>query len=344
MDILDQIELSKLLKYTGDTAGTLMTTDFISPEKLTVKEALALYKEKMPKENDAAFYLFIVNENNQIQGVISLRKLLLSPSGKYVKEIRNEYPITVHVDQDQEEVATIFQKYRSIALPADDPNIVLGVITVDDIVDVVIEEASEDMLKLSGTSGEDIQSNKLIEGGIWYALVHRLPWLGVTLIGGIIASYIMIIFSKALNQSNIHLSLVLSFVPLLMGLAGNVGNQSATILVRAFAINDVNLKRRWVIIFREVLIGSSIGILIGTIVGSYVWMTTGNEIFAMSILLAILLNMTMAVLFGAGLPVIFKQINIDPAVASAPFISTALDIIGQIIYYIIVIILLNVMI
>ena len=346
MDIEDQIELSKLLKYTGDTAGTLMTTDFISiPEKLTVKEALALYKEKMPKENDAAFYLFIVNENNQIQGVISLRKLLLSPSGKYVKEIRNDHPITVHVDQDQEEVAKIFQKYRSIALPVvDDLNIVLGVITVDDIVDVVIEEASEDMLKLSGTSGEDIQSNKLIEGGIWYALVHRLPWLGVTLVGGIIASYIMVIFSKALNQSNIHLSLVLSFVPLLMGLAGNVGNQSATILVRAFAINDVNLKRRWVIILREVLIGSSIGILIGIIVGSYVWMTTGNEIFAMSILLAILLNMTIAVLFGAGLPVIFKQINIDPAVASAPFISTALDIIGQIIYYIIVIMLLNVMI
>ena len=346
MEIQDQIDLRRLLKYTDDTAGTLMTTDYISiPEKLTVKEALKRYKEKMPKENDAAFYLFIVNENNQIKGVISLRTLLLSPENKYVKEIRNDYPITVHVDNDQEEVAKIFQKYRSIVLPVvDDMNIVLGVITVDDIVNVVIEEASEDILKLSGTSGDDLQSNKLIEGDIWYALVHRLPWLGVTIIGGVIASYIMIIFSKLIDKQLISLSLVLSFVPLLMGLAGNIGNQSATILVRAFAISDVKISKRLVIVFREILIGGSIGSLIGAIVGSFVWFSTGNSIFALCIMSAIFLNMTIAALFGASLPVIFKQMNIDPAVASAPFISTSLDIIGQLVYYLIIILLLQVLI
>lgn len=344
MDIADQIELRRLLQYTGDTAGTLMTTDYISiPEKLSVKEALNLYKEELPEENDAAFYLFIVNENNQIKGVISLRTLLLSPEEKNIKEIRNDYPITVHVEQDQEDVAKLFQKYRSIVLPVvDDMNIILGVITVDDIVDVVIEEASEDMLKLSGTSGDDLQSNRLIEGGIWYALAHRLPWLGVTIVGGIMASYIMIIFSRTVDERLVSLSMILSFVPLLMGLAGNVGNQSATILVRAFAINELKMTKRWVIILRELFIGSSIGILIGIIVGSFVWLTTGNGIFSICITSAIFLNISIAAFFGASLPVILKQINIDPAVASAPFISTSLDIIGQLIYYIIVIGLLKI--
>ena len=344
MEIADQIELRRLLQYTGDTAGTLMTTDYISiPEKLSVREALNLYKEKLPEENDAAFYLFIVNENNQIKGVISLRTLLLSPEEKNVKEIRNDYPITVHVEQDQEDVAKLFQKYRSIVLPVvDDMNIILGVITVDDIVDVVIEEASEDMLKLSGTSGDDLQSNRLIEGGIWYALAHRLPWLGVTIVGGIMASYIMMIFSRTVDENLVSLSMILSFVPLLMGLAGNVGNQSATILVRAFAINDLKMIRRWVIILRELFIGSSIGILIGLIVGSFVWLTTGNGIFSICITSAIFLNISIAAFFGASLPVILKQINVDPAVASAPFISTSLDIIGQLIYYIIVIGLLKI--
>ena len=345
MDMDDQIQLNRLLTYKEDSAGTLMTTDFVSiPEQLTVKDALDLYKKKSPEENDMAFYLFIVNEYDQIKGVISIRKLLLAPSDSLVKDVRNNYPIKVHVDSDQEDVAKMFQKYRSIILPVvDDLDIVLGVITIDDVVDVVVEEANEDILKLSGTSGDDIQGDKLIQGSILYALVHRLPWLFVTIIGGIIASLIMISYSKSLSKSMISLSFILSFVPLLMGLGGNVGNQSATILVRALAINQIDDTKKVLTILRECCVGLIIGVIIGLIVSGYVYVSSKSAIMAICIGLTIAINMSVASLIGAALPVVFKALNIDPAVASAPFISTALDIIGQIIYFTIAIAMFNAM-
>lgn len=345
MDVEDQIQLNRLLTYKEDSAGTLMTTDFISiPEKLTVKEALDLYKLKSPKENDSAFYLFIVNEYGQIQGVISIRKLLLAQPNTLVKDVRNNYPIKVHVDSDKEDVASMFQKYRSIILPVvDDLDIVLGVITIDDVVDVVVEEASEDILKLSGTSGDDIQGDRLIQGSIWYALIHRLPWLFVAIVGGIISSIIMIYYSKALSQSVISLAFILSFVPMLMGLGGNIGNQSATILVRALAINQIGESKKILTIIRECCVGLIIGTIIGLIVSGYVYLTSDNQIMAICIGATIAINMSVASLIGASLPIIFKTLNIDPAIASAPFISTTLDIIGQIIYFTIAIAMFNAM-
>lgn len=343
MDVEDQIELNRLLNYKNDSAGTLMTTEFVSiPEKLSVSAALSLYKEKSPIENDAAFYLFIVNEHHQIQGVISLRKLLLSPPDDLVKNIRNDYPIKVHVNTDQEDVATLFQKYRSIILPVvDDLDVVLGVITIDDVVDVVVEEANEDMLKLSGASGDDLQGNKLIEGPIVYALVHRLPWLFVTIIGGIIASLIMIYYAEKLDGRWVSLSFILSFVPLLMGLGGNVGNQSATILVRALAMNQINSSKQVMTIFREFLLGGIIGACIGSLVGGYVYWASSNQFMGLCIALTIIINMSVASLLGAALPVILKVFNIDPAVASAPFISTTLDVVGQVIYFSIALVMLG---
>tara|TARA_A100001015_G_C15031898_1_gene733784 strand:- start:2044 stop:3432 length:1389 start_codon:yes stop_codon:yes gene_type:complete len=344
MDLNDQIELNRLLNYKDDSAGALMTTDFVTiPEQLTVKEALTLYQKKSPKESDAAFYLFIVNGHNQIKGVISIRKLLLAPGEILVKEVRNNHPIKVHVTTDQEDVAKLFQKYRSIVLPVvDELDIVLGVITIDDVVDVVVEEANEDMLKLSGTSGDDVQSNKLIYGSIWYALVHRLPWLFVTIIGGIVASLVMVYYAKSLNATVISLSFILSFVPLLMGLGGNIGNQSATILVRALAINQISNAKKIIIISREFGLGLLIGALIGVIVAGYIYLTSNNIIISTCVGLTIAVNMSLASLIGASLPIILKALNIDPAVASAPFISSTLDIISQIIYFTIAIMMFNI--
>jgi magnesium transporter len=333
LDVQDQIQLKRLLSYKEGTAGALMTTDYISiPEDLRVKDALELYKQSAPKENDAAFYLFIVNDHQQIKGVISIRKLLLASSDVFIKEIRNDNPITVHVDADQEDAANIFQKYRSIILPVvDDLDIVLGVITIDDIVDVVVEEANEDILKLSGTVMDDIESDKLIYGNVLHALGHRLPWLCVTIVGGIVASYIMISYSKDLIQPMFSLAFILSFVPLLMGLGGNIGNQSATIIVRALAVNQIN--KAWHIILREFSIGVILGSFIGGIVGGYIFLTTPHHIMALCIGGTVVINMSVAALLGAALPVLFNSLRIDPAVASAPFISTSLDIIGQIIYF-----------
>ena len=270
LDYNDREELNRLLTYKEDSAGALMNTEFVSiPEKLTVKDALIRYKQAAPSESDAAFYLFIVNDYNQIKGVISVRKLLLADPESLISDIRNSYPIKVNVGTDQEDVANIFQKYRSIVLPVvDDLDIILGVITIDDVVDVVVEEATEDILKLSGTSGDDIQNNKLLQGSIFYALIHRMPWLFVTILGGMIASLIMIFYSERLDVKTISLSFILSYVPLLMGLGGNIGNQSATILVRTLALGSVD--QRLKIVLRETFIGLIIGSIIGGVVGLYV--------------------------------------------------------------------------
>jgi magnesium transporter len=271
---------------------------------------------------------------NQLKGVISIRKLLLAPPDKLVSEIRNDYPIKVNVNTDQEDVANLFQKYRSIVLPVvDELDIVLGVITIDDVVDVVVEEANEDMLKLAGTSGDDLQNDKLLQGPVFYALLSRLPWLFVTIGGGIIASGIMLSYSPKLDVSYISLSFILSFVPLLMGLGGNIGNQSATILVRALALSNLTSRDKLKILFRELGIGAIIGMIIAVIVSIYVWFISGNSVMALAIGLSIIFNMGLASFIGAGLPIILNSFRIDPAIASAPFISTSLDIIGQIIYF-----------
>ena len=329
----DQEELNRLLTYKEDSAGALMNTEFIEiPENLHVRDALIRYKKASPSDSDAAFYLFIVNNYNQIKGVISLRKLLLAEPDSLVSDIRNNYPIKVNVNTDQEDVANIFQKYRSIVLPVvDDLDIILGVITIDDVVDVVVEEANEDILKLSGTSGDDIQNNKLIKGSILYSLVHRMPWLFVTILGGIFASMIMIHYAEKLDFSTVSLSFILSYVPLLMGLGGNVGNQSATILVRTLALSGVEHRLR--IIFRETLVGGVIGTIIGALVGGYVIAITEHRLMAICIGITIALNMAIASFIGTALPIVLKSLNIDPAVASAPFISSALDIIGQVLYF-----------
>ena len=335
LDVAQQIQLKRLLSYKEDTAGALMTPDYVSiPELLTVNDALNVYKKDHPKSNDAAFYLFIVNDFQQIKGIISIRDLLLSDSDTAIRDIRNNYPIKVHVDTDQEEVAKIFQKYRSMLLPVvDDMDVLLGVITVDDVVDVVIEEATEDLYKLSGTAGDDIESKKLLQGNIFYSIGHRLPWLGVSIIGGIIASFIMVFYSIQLKPGNMSLAIILSFIPLLIGLGGNVGNQSATIIVRAIATKDIPDDSNIRPIIRETSIGILIGVLVAVFIGVYVFLTTNNQVFSLCVALTIIVNTGFASLLGSTLPIILNRFNIDPAIASAPFISTAIDIIGQIIYF-----------
>ncbi len=344
LDREDQIQFKQLMSFKDGSAGALMTPDYVSiPEKLTVKKAIDLYKSKKPADNDAAFYLFIVDDAQKIQGVISLRKLLLSSPNAYVKNIRNDHPITVHVHTDQEAVAQLFQKYRSIVLPVvNDQKVVLGVITIDDVVDVVVEEANEDLLKLSGTAGSEIEVDKLISGSIWYSIWHRLPWLVVSIFAGLVASVVMIYFSDKFTPFNVSLSFLLSFVPLLIGLGGNIGNQSSTILVRALALQEFSISKKLTAVTRELVIGLCLGVVMAVCVGVSIMILFNQSIMALSVGIAIVLNMLFASIIGAALPIAFQTLKIDPAVASAPFISSVLDIVGQVIYFLIALAVLSI--
>lgn len=327
-------EIINLISYPEDSAGAIMTNEFLSiPENLSIKDAISTLKEKNPPDSEVSFYIYIVNKENQLVGYTTLRNLVFNDSNKSIKEIRNDNTIKVHSHTDQEQVAQMFRKYDVVALPVvDDKEHLIGLITIDDIVDVVIEEATEDINKLSGIS--EFNDEKLISGNIVLSIFSRVPWLLLTVIGGIVASFIITAYSSLFQTQHFTLALSLSFVPLLMGLGGNVGNQSATIIVRSLAIGHIKETSRSKYILRETVVGFVIGIIISCLIFFFNFFIAKNSLLFSSIVgLALLINISIATFIGSALPIIFKKCKIDPAVASAPFISTTLDITGQLIYF-----------
>ncbi|MFC1752094.1 magnesium transporter [Thermoproteota archaeon] len=326
-------DIKELLAYKEDSAGAIMTSEFIAiPENLTVTQAVSLFKKQNPPDTEVSFYLFIINQQRQLIGHTTLRNLLLANPSSKVKEIRNDYPITAHKDDDQEKVAHLFQKYDMAVIPVIDENqLLLGIITIDDVVDVVVEEATEDIYKLSGTS--EISEYKLVAGKIIYALKARLPWLLLTIIGGLISSFIINAYSGMYQPKLFSLALSLSFMPLLMGLGGNVGNQSSTIIVRGLSTGLVKESTPAKYILRELSVGFGIGFFISAVVFCFNYFHQVSLVFTLIVSGALWINITVAALIGSSLPILLKKCRVDPAVASAPFISSALDIVGQLIYF-----------
>ena len=329
-------DIKGLLSYNEDSAGTVMTTEFLAvPERLTVKEALASIKKQDPPESEVSFYIFVLAEDRRLIGYTSLRDLLLSDVDKKVAEIKHDYKIKVYVDTDLDEVVRSFRKYSLAVFPVvDRQEVLVGIITADDVVDLVVKEATEDIYKLSGTS-EEAEESKLISGKVSYALKSRLPWLLLTIVGGLVSVYIINIYSQHFNSTLFSLSLSLSFIPVLMGLGGNVGNQSATIMVRGMSTGVVKDEKAWKYIYKEMLVGTSIGVIVGVILFLFnLFLAKQSLLFSSIVALSMFFNIFVAAFIGTSFPIFLKRISVDPAVASAPFIATTLDIFGQIIYFI----------
>ena len=330
----EKSDIKTLLSYEEDSAGALMTSQFLYlPENLTIADALESIKNQEPPNSELSFYIFITSNKNKLLGYITLRDLLLSTPKKKIKDIRQEYPIYVKHHEDQENVAQLFQKYDMSVIPVvNEKDHLMGVITVDDVVDVVVEEANEDIYKLSGTATDD--ERKLISGPVFKPIIYRIPWLIITILGGLIASAIINNYSEQFRESLFPIALSLSFIPLLMGLGGNVGNQSSAIIVRGLATGHVKPKKAFYMIGRELIIGLGIGSIIGLslfLINTHLY--DYSLLFSAIVSVSLAANILVATLIGTALPLCFNKINIDPAIASAPFISTTLDIIGQLIYF-----------
>ncbi|RAP29002.1 magnesium transporter [Candidatus Marinamargulisbacteria bacterium SCGC AG-343-D04] len=330
----EKSDIKTLLSYEEDSAGALMTSHYVSiPENLLISEALKDIKQQDIPESETSFYIFIVSKQKKLIGYTTLREIILSPKSNKVSSIRHEHNIYVDHHTDQEDVALLFQKYNMSVIPVvDEKKHILGVITVDDVVDVVVEEASEDIYKLSGTSTNDEKT--LTSGSLFKPIIYRIPWLLITILGGLIASYIINNYSTKFTENLFPLALSLSFIPLLMGLGGNVGNQSSAIVVRGIATGSIKPQRALLMIGREIIIGLGIGLFI-----SLFLFIINIKIYHYSIVFSsivsgsLFINISVATLIGTSLPLLFSKLNIDPAIASAPFISTTLDVIGQLIYF-----------
>lgn len=318
-------EVETLLRYGDDTAGGIMVPDFIAlREDITSREAIeSLQKEYMDVE--MPFYLYAVDEYGKLVGVSSLRQLVVVPPETKLKDFMTTDVIAVKTDVDQEEVAKIVARYDILAVPViDEYGKLVGIVTVDDVIDIIREEATEDILKMAGAGEEFVETQSVVR-----STRIRLPWLFASCVGGIIAFIIIGRFEESLSKF-IYLA---AFIPVIMGMGGNIGTQSSTIVVRGLATGRLNIRDIWSVVFKELAIGLILGIIYGVLIGFVAQFRYDKGALAISVGVALICSMSIAALLGSLVPMLFARINIDPAVATGPLVTTAIDIISVFFYF-----------
>lgn len=319
----DSTEIAELLKYPKDTAGGIMTTEFFSlSEDTTAQEAI----RRLQRATDAelVFYIYVTDKDDHLVGVLSLRKLLTVPPETPLKNFMTRDVLSVSVDMDQEEVARQVARYNLLAIPVvEKDNTLVGIITVDDVVDVIREEATEDMLKSAGVTEEDVLASSSMK-----AARLRLPWLFTNLFGSLISGAILWYFRYTIQE----VVAIVTFIPVIAAMGGNVGLQSSTLIIRGLATGRIELADVWTVFFREIRIGLLLGLACGallTLVG-LAWHNQGflGMVVGVSLLIAFLISTSMATI----MPVVLKRMGVDPAVAAGPFVTTANDITGISVY------------
>ena len=319
-------EVEGLLHYGDDTAGGIMVPDFIAlRENTTAGEAIeSLQKEHLDVE--MPFYLYVVDENGKLVGVSSLRQLVVVPPETPIKGFMTRDVFSVQTSMDQEEVAKIVARYDILAVPVvDDKNQLVGIVTVDDVIDIIREEATEDILKMAGVGGEEFVETQ----SVFRSTKIRLPWLFASCIGGIIAFFIIGHFEGSLRK----LAYLAAFIPVIMGMGGNIGTQTSTIVVRGLATGRLNIGDAWSVVFKELAIGFILGVVYGFLIGLVAQLRYSTFQVAISVGLAVISSMSVAALVGSLVPMGFARINVDPAVATGPFVTTAIDIVSVYFYF-----------
>lgn len=318
-------EIENLMQYQEDSAGGIMSTDFFSLcEDLTAKEAIEALQEA--DDAEMVFYIYVTDQHNHLVGVLSLRQLLTVPAGRCLRDIISADVISVRVDTDQEEAAQQVAKYNILAIPVvDDQNKLLGIITVDDVIDVMRQEATEDIYKMAGASEEE-----LMYGYKSFKIARlRLPWLLVNLFGGVVTGYLMWWFQLTLKE----VIALISFIPVITGMGGNVGSQSATIVVRGFATGRIDFTTMRQVFLKELRVGIIMGCVCGLTVAGIATIWHHNIYLGLVVGVAMVTAMTVAACMGVLAPAFFKRFGVDPAIASTPFVQTANDITGILIYF-----------
>lgn len=327
-------EVDTLLGYDPETAGGIMSPDvFALPENTTAQEAIETLQANH-EDLEMAFYLYVVNEHGHLVGVCSLRQLVVSLPNERLTDFMTPDVISVDVSTDQEEVARLVARYNFLAIPVvDGTNRLVGLVTVDDIIDVIREEATEDMLNMAGAGGVDLAD----QGNPLKSARQRMPWLLASFFGGIGSMFIIGAFEDAL----LEVAALAAFIPVTIGMGGNVGTQAATIVTRGIALGRIDFSRFTWVVTREVMTGVVLGIVYGVllaIVAAVVWgggdtWTAGQ--LAGTVSLSVAACMALAATVGGSVPLIFERMGVDPAVATGPLVTTSVDIVGVWVYFVI---------
>lgn len=330
-EILDRMqkdgseEVESLLGYGDETAGGIMVPDFIAlREETTAAEAIASL-QKEHSEVEMPFYLYAVDSFGKLVGVSSLRQLVVVPPETPLRDFMSVDVYAVRTDTDQEEVAKLVARYDILAVPVvDDTNRLVGIVTVDDVIDIFRMEATEDILKMAGAGEEFVETQSILR-----STRIRLPWLFAGCIGGIVAFLIISRFEASLSK----LAYLAAFIPVIMGMGGNIGMQSSTIVVRGLATGRLNIGEIWTVVSKEIAIGLLLGLLYGFLIGAVAHLSYSILAVAVAVGLALVCSMVFAALVGSLVPMLLARMDIDPAVATGPFVTTSMDIIGVFCYF-----------
>ncbi len=325
----DNVE--QIMSYDEDAAGSLMVKDYVALEEdVNAKQVIEALQNKY-LDVEMPFYIYVIDSYGRLVGVSSLRQLVVVSPDRPLKEFMATDIVSVKPYTDREEVARLVSRYDYLAIPVvDDDNRIMGIVTVDDVIDILHEAATEDMLKMAGVGEEYVETQTIIKG-----TRIRLPWLFASCLGGVAAFYIIGGFEDTLIQ----FAGLAAFIPVIMGMGGNIGTQSSTIVVRGIATGRVDVSDFSKVVTKELAVGVILGIIYGLLIGVVAKLTFASEPFswaiAVAVGLAILSSMSVAALVGSTVPLIFQRLNIDPAVATGPFVTTSIDIVSVYFYFMI---------
>lgn len=313
-------EVMPLLQHADETAGGIMTSGYVTLHKdMTVEEAMAFLRATKPPVGQA-YYLYVLDGKNHLQGVVSLRELVVADPIVHIEEIMETDVASVTAGTDQEEAARLLQHYRLRALPVvDDEKGLLGVITADDIIDVIQEEATEDMYKMVGVGGDESALAPVTQ-----SLQRRVPWLVVNLFTAFLSALTVSLFEGTISR----VSTLAAFMPVIAGHGGNTGTQVTTIVVRGLALDEVGPSDTGVIVAKEIAFGLVHGVIVGTLTAGLAYILSDNYWLSIVVFGSMVGNVLVAGIMGAAIPLGMRVLKIDPALASAIWLTTFTDIAG----------------
>lgn len=316
-----------LLGYAEHTAGRIMTPEYIAlKENLTVIQALERIRS-LANASEVVYYIYVTDAFRHLRGTVSLRDLVISAPEKTLGEIMARDLVSVETDTDQEEVARLIQRYDLLALPVvDREKRLVGVVTVDDILDILQQEATEDIYALGGVQSD---GDNYFQINLLTVARKRVVWLLILLLTNTVTASIINSQQEFLQQ----VVALTAFIPLLTGTGGNVGAQSSTVIIRGLNTDEIKDLGTIQVIGREALAGALLGLILGSLATFWAYFLQGNLMVAVSVGISLLAIAVLASVSGSALPFLFRTIGFDPALMSAPFITTAVDVLGVMIYF-----------
>jgi magnesium transporter len=328
--------INHFLKYPENSAGSIMTIEYVDLKKeMTVKEALASIK-KVGVDKETINTSYVIDENRKLEGIVSLRKLIINEEDTVIKDIMQTNIISINTHMDQEEIASIIKKYDLLVVPVvDTEGRLVGIITIDDVVDIIDQENTEDFQKMAAMQPSD---EEYLKTGIFTSAKHRVIWLLVLMISATITGNII----KQYNDILQSVVILAAFIPMLMDTGGNSGSQSATLVIRGLALDEIRLKDVWKVLWKEFRVSIVVGFVLAGVNFIRIYFLERTDLYvAITVCVSLFVTVVTAKLVGGVLPIIAKKMKLDPAIMASPLITTIVDAVALVTYFSIATILLS---